>query len=318
MPKRFFASAKAEIKRARHILVCAHINPDPDAVGSALALARMLTQSGKRVTIFITGFSPVRYEGLPGIETIHRRLPRDPYDLVFALDYGKFKRLSIAALFERVRPPRLVSIDHHPQQDQRGNAVWIDTAKSSVAEMIYDLAKALALPIDARTAHYILFGIVGDTVGFSTPSSTPELLGKVIDLMKRGASLPKMQALMQEWSSPALMKLTAEALLRTEILPRKRFAYSWIRENEWRSAGVEPDALSFIANDLRLIRGIAVSLLLVEQNGKWYGHLRSRAESRKHLGKIAERFGGGGHAHAAGLQTSMPRNRVVKKILAAL
>lgn len=318
IPKGFLASAKAEFRLARRVLVASHINPDPDAVSSALALARLLKRSGKRVTIFLAGFSRTRYEGLHGIRTVKSRLPREPYDLVVGLDYGKLKRLFISALLEQPVMPRLISIDHHPKQDQRGNAVWIDPAKSSTAEMIYDLAKALALPIDSRTAFYLLFGIVGDTVGFSTPSSTASLFKKVIDLMERGGSLTKAQELTKEWLSPELMKLAAKALLRAKLVPQKQFAYSWVTEKEWKSAGVESGTLSIVANNLRAIRGISVSLLLVEQRGKWHCHLRSRAESRKHLGKLAERFGGGGHAHAAGFETKLPRDTIVKQITASL
>jgi phosphoesterase RecJ-like protein len=319
MPKSFFESIKNEIKRSRQILVCSHVNPDPDAIGSTLALCRMLKKLKKRVTAFIPGFEAYRYEALAEIKSIHRRLPSASYDLVLALDYGKFHRLSIDSLFKDSALPRLITIDHHPKQDQRGNIIWIDTKKAAVAEMVYDLAKALKLPIDSKTALFLLFGIAGDTVGFSTPSTTPLLLEKVSDLMKRGGSLSKAQSIIKEWSSLGLVKLAGQALLRAKTNPRKRFAWSWVREREWKAKGVEPEELSFIANNLRLVRGIMTSLLLVEQNGKWYGHLRSRGESKADLGKIAERlFGGGGHIHAAGFAIKLPRARIVKKILDAL
>jgi phosphoesterase RecJ-like protein len=114
------------------------------------------------------------------------------------------------------------------------------------------------------------------------------------------------------------MKLAATALLRARVVPQKRFAYTWVREEEWKRRGVEPDALSFLANDLRMIRGIAVSLFLVEKEGKWEGHLRSRGEYKKNLGAIAARFGGGGHVHAAGFSTTLPLRTILTRILSLL
>jgi nanoRNase/pAp phosphatase (c-di-AMP/oligoRNAs hydrolase) len=71
-----------------------------------------------------------------------------------------------------------------------------------------------------------------------------------------------------------------------------------------------------------MIRGVLASLLLVEQKGKWYGHLRSRSESRTHFGKLAERLGkglgGGGHFHAAGFETKLARDKILRKVLHAL
>lgn len=317
MLKRFSESIKKEIKRCRRILVVAHVNPDPDAVGSALALTRILRSLGKDVTVYITGFSAERYEGLPGAAEIERREPRKNFDLIFGLDYGRLWRLGIDKILSRSHPV-MISIDHHPRQEQAGDIVWLDAQKSSVSEMIYDLAKALNFPIDERTALYLLFGIIGDTVGLSTQSVTSQLLEKVVDLVKRGGSLEKVQTLRQEWASLALMKIAAKAMSRTKIYPKEKLAVSWVRKQEWKENGLDPDALSFVANDLRMIRGVLVSLLLVEQTAKWYGHLRSRAESRVNLGKIAESFGGGGHKNAAGFTSNLPRPKIVSKIRQAL
>jgi len=317
MQKPPFASIKKEIDRAKHILVCAHVNPDPDAVGSVLSLGVLLVQRGATVSFFITGFRAERYAGVPEISRIKTSIPRRKVDLVIGLDYGRMQRLEIDALIARDHP-RILTIDHHPHQDQQGSVVWVDASKSSVSEMVYDLAKGLHWPLFDSVPFSILFGIIGDTVGLSTPGVTHQLLAKVADLMRRGASLEKAQSIRQEISSLPLLKLSAKAIARAKVDFREEFAYAWITMKEWKSAGVEPSSFTGIANDLKLVRGIKVSLVLAEHAKKWYGHLRSRADCAVDLGKVAEAFGGGGHTHAAGFTSTRSRAAIIKKVRALL
>lgn len=312
-----FESIKEEVDRAKHIVVCAHVSPDPDAVGSTMALGTMLEDLGKRVYFFIPGFSEDRYRGIPEVHKIQSRLPQSKTDLIFALDYGKMQRLEIDEILEKDKPV-LVSIDHHPPQDQQGRIVWVDPEKSSVAEMIYNLARALEWPIKEKSAFYILFGIIGDTVGLSTPSVTPELLKVVIDLMEHGASLEKAQTIRHEVSSLEQVKISAQALLRTEFYPDEKLAVTWVPMEDWRASGVDPSSFTGLANELKWVRGVMVSLVLIEQDNKWYGHLRGRAESKADLGKVAEALGGGGHRNASGFTSTLSREDIIRKVCSLL
>jgi len=53
---------------------------------------------------------------------------------------------------------------------------------------------------------------------------------------------------------------------------------------------------------------------LVREKNYWYGHLRSRAESKIDLGKVAQHFGGGGHFHAAGFRTTLPAPKIIRAV----
>src|SRR5689334_19962340 len=52
------------------VLVTSGTNVDPDAVGSALAVAEGLESLGKNVTVAIEGFDQGKYAFLPGVERI--------------------------------------------------------------------------------------------------------------------------------------------------------------------------------------------------------------------------------------------------------
>src|SRR5699024_455837 len=65
---------------------------------------------------------------------------------------------------------RLIKIDHHPNEDQYGDMIWVDTSASSVSEMIYELydegRKEKGLILSEKAAFLLYAGIVGDTGRF--------------------------------------------------------------------------------------------------------------------------------------------------------
>lgn len=318
MPKPSFSLVKKKVKEAKHILVAAHVSPDFDAVSSVLALAGILHALGKRTTLYIPAFEAGKWQELPEAKKIQAKLPEKKVDLVFGVDYAKMDRVGVEPVLLR-DSPFFVSIDHHPVQDQRGDIVWIDTSKAATAEMIYDLARAWKVKFDRETAFYLTLGIVGDTVGLSVGGS-PRLLNVVADLVKAGADLSKAQTLYDEWSSLHELKLLGEIAGRGHFDKKLGFAYSFVTKRDkekFREAvnrSSHSENTSRFANILRAVRGVEIALLLVEENGAWYGHLRSRQESKVDLGKIANHFGGGGHIHAAGLKTKLSLRKTVSEI----
>ncbi|MBI2634017.1 MAG: DHH family phosphoesterase, partial [Parcubacteria group bacterium] len=293
-------------------------SPDFDAVSSALALGRILHALGRKPTLYIPAFEPEKWEELPEAKKIQSKLPERKVDLVFGVDYARMDRVGVEPLLLRDEP-FFVSIDHHPPQDQKGDVVWIDPSKAATAEMIYDLSRAWKVKIDPQTAFLLTLGIVGDTVGLSVEGS-PRLLKVVADLVKAGADLSKAQTLYDEWSSLHELQLLGQVASRGHFDKKLGFAYSFVTKRDkekFREAAdrsSQSENTSRFANILRSVRGVEISLILVEENGSWYGHLRSRQESKVDLGKIANHFGGGGHVHAAGLKTKLPKSRIISEI----
>ena len=85
------------ILAADNIVVCSHVSPDGDAVGSSLAWAEALRLFGKKPIIIVPDQFPDFLRWLPGIETIVRYDKRsdeaDAYiadaDLLFCLDFNE-------------------------------------------------------------------------------------------------------------------------------------------------------------------------------------------------------------------------------------
>src|SRR6185436_10903534 len=64
-------SLVARLRAANRVLLSSHANPDGDAIGSELGLARILSAAGKTVSIWNFHATPSVYAQLPGSERIH-------------------------------------------------------------------------------------------------------------------------------------------------------------------------------------------------------------------------------------------------------
>ena len=121
------------LKNARRILLCTHINPDGDAIGSTLAVYHVLKKMGKDVTCACADPVPGKLMMLPGADVFVQPdgLEGQTFDLAFALDAADKGRIgAVGNAFDQA--PFSVQLDHHPTNPLYAdvNAVDGDAAAS--------------------------------------------------------------------------------------------------------------------------------------------------------------------------------------------
>ncbi|NLF28307.1 MAG: bifunctional oligoribonuclease/PAP phosphatase NrnA, partial [Clostridiales bacterium] len=93
-------------------LVAAHVSPDGDALGSALALALSLKSMGKRAQTVCEDAVPHIYEFLPGAADVLRPENAAIARVAVAVDCADAQRLGSALPLFRAAE-KTVNIDHH-------------------------------------------------------------------------------------------------------------------------------------------------------------------------------------------------------------
>jgi phosphoesterase RecJ-like protein len=306
---------KAEITRARRrlataqrVAVVSHERPDGDAVGSALATALSLQLTGKTAEAILADGVPGRYRFLPGAAGVRRELPAG-VDLVVAVDCSSFDRLGASA-----GDLPVINIDHHATNTLFGEINLIDPQASATAELLFDLAPHLRLPIDADVATNLLAGMVTDTIGFRTASTTPRVLQVAADLMTRGAALAEVYDRTLNQHSPAALRYWSHGLARLEALGG--LVWCALTLDDRRAAEYRGNDDADLINLLGTVDGARVALILVEQSdGRTKVSWRGR--NGFNVARVAEQFGGGGHDLAAGAMISGERVQVEQAVLAA-
>ncbi len=296
---------------ARRVLAVGHENPDADTLGATLAICRLVERGGAQATAVFADPVPPLYDFLPDVG----RARTDPdaaidYDLLVVSDCGSLDRIGAvrgrhAELFERL--PRIV-IDHHASNDGAGDFDWIEPGSAATCEMVTLLAARLGVPLDdgdGALAANLMAGIVMDTATFAHPNATPRTLAVSAALVEAGAPLSDISRRLYRSKPDAQLKLFGRVLDRLETAAGGRIVHSSLFDADLVATGaIAPHSEGII--DLLAQSDAAEVAILFKEAGEG-----TRISVRTKPGGVdatvlTGRFGGGGHARAAGATIGLP------------
>lgn len=300
------------LSAARRVLAVSHENPDADTLGAALGIARLVESSGGTADLVCTDPVPALYGFLPGIERFRTDPDPEPsYDLLVILDCGSLERIGAvgarhAELFERL--PRVI-VDHHASNDAAGEADWIDPQAAATCEMVALLAARLGVDPAAdggALAADLMAGIVMDTATFAHPNATPRTLTVSAWLIAAGAPLSDISRRLYRTKPDAQLRLFGRILARLETADDGRIVWSSVTDADFEETGAERAHSEGLIDLLSQAEAAEVAILFKEAGPK-----ETRISVRTRPGGVdatvlTGRFGGGGHARAAGATVSAP------------
>lgn len=302
---------------ARRILVASHENPDPDAVSSVLTIHNVLKGAGFESFAYLPDPAPKNLNYLPGFFEIKRQTDGFEPDVLFALDYGDFKRLKLPEAIINRPGLNIITIDHHANSDQRGAVKILEPEFSSTSEIIYHWLRHRKVEISKDISACLLSGIISDSGGFRHVSTSSATLNIVSKLLSSGVSLNKIIRQTISFDRPlSFSRAWGQVLSRTKLDVRTKLAYSWITLEDLGNYGVNLADFDGITNLISASSPVNLGLFLVEQEkGKIKGSLRSEPYQGKDVIKIAKAMGGGGHPYAAGFHQKGTIEETLKKVL---
>jgi phosphoesterase RecJ-like protein len=309
------------LRSARNVLAVSHENPDADTVGSTLAICRLVEALGGSATPLCTDPVPALYDFLAGVERFRTDPdPAESYDLLVISDCGSLDRIGAV----RDRHPRLfvelprVVIDHHASNDQIGDGDWIEPAAAATCEMTALLAIRLGLPLDLEEgalATALMAGIVMDTATFSHPNATPRTLVVSAALVDAGAPLSEISRRLYRTKPDVQLRLFGRVLERLESDLDGRLIWSTLREADLVAAGARPEYSEGIIDLLAQADAAEVAILFKEAGAATRVSVRTRPAGVDATA-LTGKFGGGGHARAAGATVDLPLDAAVPAVLA--
>ncbi len=151
------SQARTLIERATSIVVLTHLRPDGDGLGSLLALTLGLDSMGKLATPVLVDDLPERFHDLPGVERIKSAVPSSA-DLLIMVDCSSMDRTGVAPQDLPRRPD--INFDHHPTNSYFADLNFVDPEAAATAEIIYDAAPSLGLPLEPEVASNLLVALV--------------------------------------------------------------------------------------------------------------------------------------------------------------
>jgi phosphoesterase RecJ-like protein len=282
------------IRAGQSFLVATHLNPDGDALGSAIALGMALESAGKKVHVYDRDGVPDTYSFLPGAGMVMTSVEGLKADTIILVDCNNLTRAGLED-FEDFRTS--VVIDHHETDADFGDIQWISPDIPATGMMVLEVIRALGLELTKDMAQNIYAAISLDTGTFRYSNTTAEALRAGAELTEAGAE-PGYVAdrLYSNWSANrfALFRRVMEALEMEEDTCFMRISLKMLAE----TSTTQSDTENFVNFPL-LMDNIRASVLLKEvESGRWKISMRSKGLIN--VAHIAEMFKGGGHRNAAG------------------
>ncbi|MBW1734890.1 MAG: bifunctional oligoribonuclease/PAP phosphatase NrnA [Deltaproteobacteria bacterium] len=297
-PSDEIASVLAQGKR---FLLVTHKDPDGDGIGSMLALGRSLTHAGKDVLLLAQDPIHPPLNSLKGAHRIAQAPPeRGNFDALLALDCAERSRLGEFAHIMK-DCGLVIDIDHHLMGEPFGDLNLIDPECSSTGELVFRLIEEAGLPMDSDVAGNIFAAIQTDTGSFRYSNTTPEALRIAATLMERGADPWEISNKVMDGHSLARLKLLEMALSTVELHHGGKISTMILSREMFEETGtLQSDSERFVDYP-RFIRGVELGAL-IRETGQYDCKISLRSNRWLNVASLASRFGGGGHARAAGFE----------------
>jgi bifunctional oligoribonuclease and PAP phosphatase NrnA len=281
--------------RSRFVL-SSHSRPYGDSIGSQLAMAYALRALGKDVIAVNADPAPgplMQFPGVPEIEIAPR--VEGEFDAAIIMECGELRRTGVEGL-ERFF---VINIDHHPGNSGYGQINWFDASAAACAEMVFDLVRALGVPLTVEIATHVYLAILTDTGSFHYSSISPRTFDICRDCLEAGVDPVGVARNVYDSNNMGRLKLFGAVLSAMQLDPMGRIAIVYVDHEMARAAGGTYEDTEGLINLPLTVKEILAVVFFKQVEGDEY-RVSMRSKGDIDIGAVAKEFGGGGHKNAAG------------------
>lgn len=283
-------------------VICGHVNPDGDCLGSQLALCHALRALGKNAHCVLAKPDPIEQNllFLPGVEEMVAGCDyHGPASVFVAVDVPTVERIGTAVPLQAAASVRF-TIDHHAADVSMADYNYVDADSPSASMLVWQVCKYLGA-VTPEVAQCALTGLVTDTGRFSYQNTNAQAFSCAAEMMEAGADPVQINREFFQNRSLASMELESIVLERMKFERDGAFVYSYLDQADFEACNAIKADVEALIDTLRCIHGVRVALILKQTvAGEVRGSLRAKDENTD-VASVARVFGGGGHKAAAGL-----------------
>ncbi|PIZ62398.1 hypothetical protein COY17_02565 [Candidatus Saccharibacteria bacterium CG_4_10_14_0_2_um_filter_52_9] len=302
---------KQIVEAARQIIIIQADNPDADSLGSALALEHILSDLGKEPVMYCGVDMPGYLRYMPGWDRVQRDMPPkfDASIIVDASTMTLLEKLVAAGYQNQLSAKPCIVFDHHAIVDHPVPFATLtinDASRASAGELLYILAGQLNWAMSASAQTCLMSSILGDTQGLTNQLTSAQTYKIMAQMVEAGVDRPKLEELRRAYSKmpPEIFRYKGDLISRTAFAGDGRIATVTIPQTEINQFSPLYNPAPLIQNDMLQTTGVQLAIVIKQYNdGKVTAAIRSNSDAPV-AGKLAEHFGGGGHAFASGFKVT--------------
>lgn len=308
-----------EMTRRDDFVICGHVSPDGDCIGSQLALMHALRSLGKRATCVLAeenGLVDDSLSFLPGADELIAPSAFDgTIGVLVCVDVPTVERIGDARVLHE-KAAFKVTIDHHAVESTMSDLVYVDPDAAATAILIWELTSYLLERRNAFVATCAYTGLVTDTGRFQYQNTDVASLDAAAEMVAAGADPALVAREVFQNRRLASIMLEARAIERMRFSADGAAVVSWLAIDDFEEFGAVKSDAEPIINALRSVKGVRVACMLREQDEAVRGSLRAKDDTD--VSCLARRFGGGGHKAAAGFTLAMRLDEAVEMVSTAI
>ena len=300
----------AILARQRFVL-SSHARPDGDSIGSQLALAYALRALGKDVIAVNKDAAPGPLMAFPGVpDIVIAEQVEEAFDAAIILECGDLDRTGVKGLDRSF----VINIDHHPGNSGYGNLTWFDPQAAACGEMVFDLVRALGVPLTREIATHVYLAILTDTGSFHYSSISPRTFDICRETLEAGVDPVLVARNVYDSNNMGRLKLFGAVLSAMQIDRSGRIAIVYLDHKMAREAGGTYEDTEGLINLPLTVKEIEAVVFFKQIEGDDY-RVSMRSKGDIDIGLVAKEFGGGGHKNAAGCTVSGPIDALQKQFV---
>lgn len=293
-----------------------HEKPDGDAVGSACALLEMAKQLRKRAAFGGSDPLPGLYGFLPSADA-YQLLPSIPESFskegcaVVVLDTSNPER-TLPGLLAKKGKALCINIDHHVDNTHFGDLNLVLPGASATGEILADVFNAVGWPLSFSVAIGLYTAILTDTGKFSYSCTGPHTHEIAATLLREGVKPEEIERQVFNNFTLAKFQLWGRAMSHAIPLVDGKGIIASISKDDFRETSTSPADTENLASEFLKVGTVVLAILCIEAEEEVRISLRSKGPFAR---DIASRFGGGGHAQAAGCRIKAPLPQAVEMLI---
>lgn len=287
-----YEDVKEKIQSAECITILSHLNPDADAIGTALGIYTLLKKDKTKRVEVVNGSKalPLHLDFLLGFDKIKHQIEYEN-SLIISCDCGSIDRLGFD-----LDGRDILNIDHHRSNTQYGsiNVVMADYASSS--QVAFELFKKL-YTVDGDTATCFYTALLSDTRYFTTTSVNKEVFDVARALVDAGAKPDVIAYNFTQRRPLSSLRILEKALSSLTLYEEAKVAVLMVTKDDIEATGATVPDMEGIVDYARSLVTVEIALFAMELDEGIRISLRSKSVD---VSQVASAFGGGGHKVAAG------------------
>jgi phosphoesterase RecJ-like protein len=290
---------------SKNVLITTHINPDGDALGSALGLCHWLRANAVQARVMLPNVAPSNLLWLPGADAADvwaedKLSCVADADTIVVLDLNAVTRLGTLGSAIVNASATIINIDHHTHPENFASIAWIDTEACSTCFMISTLILSADTAVDlpAAAAACLYTGIMTDTGSFRFPRTTSAVFKTVAALLEKGADPVAAYDKVMNQGSVGRTQLLGKTLSQMSVLAGGRLCVMTVRQQDMHDYSCTVEDIEGFVQQTLTLRGVEMGILLVELPTEI--KLSFRSKGNAYVRDLAAAYGGGGHVYAAG------------------